>query len=85
MNRSAAGTRASSDARKANDMLVILGRKGRERLLRERQDEALRRFHEWNDVTGFVPAGSSYEGELRSIIMDAVEIGLLGRTEEDPE
>lgn len=36
---------------------------------------ALNRFDEWVDVTGFVQRGTSYYGELQSVIEDAVEIG----------
>jgi hypothetical protein len=47
--------------------------------LRHRKQRALEMFHKWNDVTGFVPKGISYEGELESIIEDAVEVGYYGR------
>jgi len=48
--------------------------------LRHRKEKALRLFREWNEITGFVPKGISYEGELESLIEDAVEIGMFGRT-----
>ena len=46
--------------------------------LRARKRKALDAFHAWNDVTGFVLGGTSYEGELESLIEDAVEIGFYG-------
>jgi hypothetical protein len=45
----------------------------------DRKRLALDLFHRWNDITGFVAKGVSYEGELESIIEDAVEVGLYGR------
>ena len=49
-----------------------------ESTLLDRKHKALGLFHKWNDVTGFVSKGISYEGELESIIEDAVEIGYYG-------
>lgn len=48
-------------------------------VLKERKYTALELFRKWNDITGFVPRGISYEGELESIIEDAVEVGYYGR------
>lgn len=37
---------------------------------------AMRRFDEWNDITGCVELHCGYNYELLSVIEDAVEIGL---------
>jgi hypothetical protein len=37
---------------------------------------ALALFDQWNDVTGFVPVGTGYHGEIESIIEDAVHCGI---------
>ena len=50
--------------------------------LQDRKRKALDAFHAWNDITGFVAKGTSYEGELESLIEDAVEIGFYGETKE---
>lgn len=36
---------------------------------------ALAIFHNWNNVTGLIPAGSSYLWEIEACIEDAVECG----------
>ncbi len=36
---------------------------------------ALQLFDEWNDVAGIFHRGSSYYGEIESVIEDAVECG----------
>ena len=36
---------------------------------------ALTLLDEWNEVTGCIPEGSSYKGEIESIVRDAVDIG----------
>jgi hypothetical protein len=47
-------------------------------------DSAVRRalalFDHWNDVTGFVPSGSSYRFELEALISDAVHCGAQAAT-----
>lgn len=40
-------------------------------------DIAMGEFRAWNDVTGVIDEGSSYLGEMESVIEDAVEIGKL--------
>lgn len=66
-------------------MLSLFKRKAEDQSLRVRKEKALRLFREWNEVTGFVPKGISYEGELESLIEDAVEIGMFGRTLKGPK
>lgn len=56
-----------------------------ERDLEDRKVAALELFDQWNDVTGAVSTGSSWFWELKSVIEDAVEIGMLGMTLEEPE
>jgi hypothetical protein len=53
--------------------------------LERRKAAALQMFDEWNDVTGAIGTGSSWFWELKSIIEDAVEIGMLGETLEEPD
>lgn len=43
--------------------------------------EALTRFDEWNDVTGFVVPHTGYYDELTGIIEDAVECGAAYATD----
>ena len=38
--------------------------------------KALSKFEEWNDITGFVIPMCGYWAEIRSLIEDAVRIGL---------
>jgi hypothetical protein len=54
--------------------------KEQEKILKERTDKALFIYEEWNKVTGFIHAGTSYDWEIRSIIEDAVQVGYLGQT-----
>lgn len=43
--------------------------------LRDAKRWALNLFDEWVEITGFVSPGTSYYGELQSLLEDAVEIG----------
>ena len=56
-----------------------------DRDLEDRKVAALELFDQWNDVTGAVSKGSSWFWELKSVIEDAVEIGMLGQTLEEPD
>lgn len=60
--------------------IMFLFRKRSEDIsVRHRKEKALHLFREWNKVTDLVSHGTSYEGELESLIEDAVEIGMFGR------
>lgn len=41
---------------------------------------ALNLFDAWNQVTGFVPAGTTYYAEIQGCIEDAVECGAQAAT-----
>lgn len=38
--------------------------------------DAVHRLNAWNETTGALPRGSSVEGEVESIVCDAVHIGI---------
>jgi len=42
----------------------------------EAERRALAIFDKWNDLTGYVQQGCSYQYEMQSIIEDAVHIGI---------
>lgn len=56
-----------------------------EKGLEQRKAAAVNILDEWVEATGVVTAGCSWHFELKSIVEDAVEIGLLGETLEEPD
>jgi hypothetical protein len=72
------GTKEDIESAKMRDVLDAFHKFRAGDFMEERKRIALDLFHKWNDVTGFVCDGTSYEGEIESIIEDAVEIGYYG-------
>jgi hypothetical protein len=56
-----------------------------ERDLEDRKAAAVQALDEWITVTGVLTSGDTYHWELKSIVEDAVEIGMLGETLEEPD
>ena len=56
-----------------------------DKILEDRKAAAVDALDEWVAMTGIIVEGDTYHWELKSIVEDAVEIGLLGETLEDPD